>query len=101
MTHVEKLGDTMQLVLGRNEYQAKQEMGRYTSVLAEDLVRIMAWQQGKADARIREPAQVLGREFAGLWEALSYVIHHHQEAAASEEVCSLKDQVKTLLSPGR
>ena len=94
MLHIEKLGDAMQLVLGEHETQEAQETSRYKSV-ATDLVRIiMAW-QGKADARIGEPVVVLGREFAGLWEALSYTVHH-QEAAGTEEVRVLKERVKTL-----
>jgi hypothetical protein len=62
MLHVEKLGDAIQLVLGKHEAQEAQETSRYQSV-ATDLVRIMAW-QGKADARIGEPVIVLDREFA-------------------------------------
>jgi hypothetical protein len=97
MLHVEKLGDAMQQVLGKHETQKAQETSRYQSV-AVDLVRIMAW-QGKADARIGEPFIILGREFAGLWEALSYVVHH-QAVAGTEEVRVLKERVKMLEAHG-
>jgi hypothetical protein len=73
------------------DHQGQEEAGRHACV-AEDLSKVLAWQL-KADARIGQPVEIFGREFAGLWEALSYSVHQAGDKTA-DEILQLKSKIK-------
>jgi hypothetical protein len=89
--HIEKMGDAMNDVFAQKDHQGKTGAERYACV-AEDLTKIQAWQL-KADARIGQPVEICGREFAGLWEALSYSVQQAEDKTA-DEIRLLKAMIK-------
>jgi hypothetical protein len=89
--HIEKLGDAMNDVFSQKEHQDQEGQDRDACV-AEDLLKILAWQR-KVDARIGQPVEIFGREFAGLWEALSYSVHQAEDKT-KDEIRGLKAKLK-------